>query len=43
MRDDGWCRVELHGGVVLRRASVEQVREYLEAAGVDIDRDLTKG
>ena len=39
----GWCSVEYHGGSVLSRATVDEVRSYLEAAGVDIERDLIKG
>ncbi len=43
MGRDGWCSVDLHGGLVLSRATVDEVRKYLEAAGVDIERDLIPG
>ncbi len=40
LHDGGWCRLLHHGGIVLDRASLEQVAEHLDAAGVDIERDL---
>lgn len=40
---DGWCRLYQHGGLVLSRASVDEAREHLEAAGVDVVRDLVPG
>lgn len=43
IHDDGWCRLYHRGAPLLRRASIDEVRERLEAAGVDIERDLVEG
>lgn len=40
LHTDGWLRIYHHGALALDRASIEQVREHLEANGVDIERDL---
>lgn len=43
LHDDGWYRLLHHGGVVLDRASLDAVAKHLDAAGVDIERDLRPG